>query len=356
MKAVKISQLQEGACLSKDIYNDLGNIILSKGTTVEKEHINYLAKHHVEYVYIENASQEADESREKYVLKDDKYRLVNDSYDKTTKRFKKIYFSLEDDALDASDFEALKEDVVELVDVITKDNNLLESLRYVTHQDDYNFRHAVNVGIISAMIGKWLKLPYDDIVTLGFAGILHDIGKCAISSDVLEKTGPITLNERKILQDHVNQGYSLLKNLNMFEPIILSCVLFHHERLDGSGYPRGLKGQEIPYFAKIVAVADVFDAITSNRSYKSAVSAYSAFKTIRAESFNGLDPHVSDIFLENIATHFVNNRVKLTNGKLGNVVYVNKYILNRPLIRTDEDEYIDLSTDYSIDIECVLPY
>ena len=240
-----------------------------------------------------------------------------------------------------------------LIDHMLSDNDILGSMRIISLNESYHFTHAVNVAMLSAMICKWLNLDKSMIYMAALAGLLHDIGKTQVPQDLLFKSGYLEADEYEQLKMHSRFGYESLKNNPTIPREVLASILFHHERSDGSGYPSGLKEEQTPYLARIVAVADVFDAITSDKIYKRRISSFKAFTIIKDESFRGLDPKISEVFLSNIAAYFVNNRVRLSDGRVGEVVYINKYALNRPLIKI-ANAFVDLSTDYSIEIEEVI--
>jgi HD-GYP domain-containing protein (c-di-GMP phosphodiesterase class II) len=193
----------------------------------------------------------------------------------------------------------------------------------------------------------------ESIYTVALAGMLHDIGKALVDHNILFKPDRLSAYEMSNMKEHSKFGYEIIKNNPTVPREVLAAVLFHHERSDGKGYPSGLIEDQTPFLARIIAVSDVFDAITSDRVYKQKVSSFKAFSIIKDESFRGLDPRVCEVFLSNIATFFVNNRVKLNDGRIGDVVYINKYALNRPLVRVN-NEFVDLSMDYSVDIDDVL--
>lgn len=126
-------------------------------------------------------------------------------------------------------------------------------------------------------------------------------------------------------------------------------VLYHHERIDGSGYPEGRSSSDIPLYAKVIGVADVFDAITENKIYRAKISVYAAARVLKTESFNKLEPKVTEVFLKNISRFYVGNKVKLNTGEVGEVILLNKADLTRPLIKVG-DQYFDMSTNYKLEI------
>ena len=351
MRGIAIEELTIGMCLSKDIYNDLGNIILAQGTEISSKHLEYFTKHGIFYVYID---EEVVEHQAMRLTTNEKFRDLNTNYAQVLDRFKKTYFQIQnkDFKFDAA---VLEEDIKPLVDTLLSDNDVLGSMRLLSFKENYNFTHAVNVSMLGAMLGKWLGLDRNMIYSIALAGLLHDIGKIQVPQDLLFKTGKLSEYEMDKMRAHARLGYDLLKDNTSIPRDVLAAVLFHHERNDGSGYPSGLRDDQIPYLARIIGVVDVFDALTSDRIYKASVSSFRAFNILKDESFKGLDPTISDVFMSNIASFFINNKVKLSDGRVGEVVYVNKFALNRPLVKID-DTFIDLSSDYSLEIEEVITY
>lgn len=354
MKEIAIEELKLGECLSKDIYNDLGNIILSQGTELEARHLEYFRNHGISYVYIDEPniqSQAPDTSR---IIASNKYRDLNSNYAIVLDRFKKMYYQIQNKDF-GFDVRTIEDDIKPLVDILLSDNDILGSMRLLSFKESYHFTHAVNVSMLGAMLGKWLGLDKQTIYTIAIAGLLHDVGKTQVPQEILFKTDRLSFVELDLVRSHAKLGYEMLKENPSISKDVLAAILFHHERSDGSGYPSGLKEEQTPYIARIIGVVDVFDAITSDRIYKKGVSSFRAFNILKDESFRGLDPSISDVFMSNIASFFINNRVKLNDGRVGEVVYVNKFALNRPLVKV-KDSFIDLSSDYTLDIEEVLSH
>ena len=346
MKEIEIESLIIGDCLSKDVFNDLGNIILSQGTEITKRHIDYFKKHGISYVYLD------EEEPKQHLLEKYENKAFNDQYFKMMNVYKRLYFQIKADQLDF-DAEALQSGLKPLVDHVIADNDVLQCIRNTEDAEEYYIKHAINVSILSGIIGKWLDLEIDSIYLLALAGLLHDIGKSQVDQSVLFKADALAEYEISKVKEHAKLGYDIIKENPTIPREVIAAVLFHHERSDGKGYPSGILEEQTPLFARILAIADVFDAVTSDKVYKKKVSSFKAFSIIKDESFSGLDPKISEVFLRNIANYFVNNRVRLNDGRIGNVVYINKYALNRPLIKIDND-FIDLSMDYSINIVDVL--
>ncbi|MBN2134215.1 MAG: HD-GYP domain-containing protein [Acidobacteria bacterium] len=166
-------------------------------------------------------------------------------------------------------------------------------------RDPFTIGHGANVSIIARKIAQRLNWDEDRIMALELAGLLHDIGKIAIPSEVLMKPSKLNDLEQKVVREHVQKGYDVLKDLQF--PFPLAEIIYqHHEKLDGSGYPRGLKGNEILLEARILAVADILESLTVSRPYRTELSLYDVIDIIRDDAKSKLDPEIVDIAIEMI--------------------------------------------------------
>lgn len=237
----------------------------------------------------------------------------------------------------------------QLTDVGIVIKNILEGQA----MDDYLFRHSVNVSALCALMGKWLKLSEKDILLLTYSGMLHDIGKCHIPAKILTKPGSLTKSEKDICNKHTNYSYELVKKIPFLDPSVAIATLLHHEREDGSGYPIGLKGEQIPLFAKIIAIADMFDAMTSNKVYKEKQCALYALEEIKNEIFSKLDPSLGSTFINNILTYHIGEIVELNNGKLGKIIKIDANNISKPWVEIDGN-FVDLSAQKELKITDIL--
>ncbi len=226
---------------------------------------------------------------------------------------------------------------------------LFDMLANMRNLEDPIYSHSLNVGLISRAIGKWLRLPKADLNTLTLAGLLHDIGKTKIPEDILNKPGKYTDEEFATMKTHPLLGKKILNNKG-FDARILSAALQHHERSDGSGYPRGLLEDEIDDFAAIVAIADVYDAMTSARAHRDPLCSFQVISQFEKDGLNKYHTKYVLTFLEHIANTYNNSRIMLNNAKTGRVVYINKSNLSRPVIQMDSGEIINLADNKHNDI------
>lgn len=218
---------------------------------------------------------------------------------------------------------------------------------------DSVYRHSVNVAALSSLLGRWIGFSEKDINLLTFSAILHDIGKIKINPEVLNKEKSLTKDEFEKIKKHPIIGYDLVKEIAYLGKSVSYGILMHHERIDGSGYPLGVKGEKIHEFARVIAIADVFDAINSNRIYKKKRMPFDALELIQKESLGKLDYEYSKIFLEHIVNYYVGEEVLLNGGKVCKIVQININDLTRPLL-FDGSEFIDLNKEKDLFIESLV--
>ncbi len=212
-------------------------------------------------------------------------------------------------------------------------DTVIQYLNEIKGYDDYTYTHCVNVGFYSMLIGKRLHLQDSKLIDLIQAGLLHDIGKIKIDSELLNKKERLTDEEFETIKRHSTLGYEILKDSPYVGTDIKNAVLMHHERMDGSGYPLGVRGKEIGEYAKIVAIADVYDAMTSDRPYKKRVTPFEAFHMFLTSGLCIFDTSTINTFLLNFSTHLVGAKVELDNGDVGEIVYIPPHEIISPIIR-----------------------
>lgn len=216
--------------------------------------------------------------------------------------------------------------------------DMLHNMRQV---DDSTYAHCLNVALISRMIGKWLHFSKEELDTLTLAGLLHDIGKTKIPDEILNKDSKLTDEEFNLIRQHPQFGYDILK-MQPLDSHIKKAALLHHERCDGSGYPMGLTLDEIDDYALIIAIADVYDAMTAARSYRSPLCPFQVIAEFEKDGLQKYKPKYILTFLERIATTYQNNRVLLNDGTRAKIVLLNHRHLSKPLVQLDDGSCIDL--------------
>lgn len=228
-------------------------------------------------------------------------------------------------------------------------SGIINHLQVVRHQDDYTFHHSVDVAVMCGVVGCWLGYRGEELKDLVLAGLLHDIGKTQIPLEILRKPGQLTPMEMDVMRMHTTRGFNLIKELDL-PAAVNYAILQHHEREDGSGYPLQVKGDKIHPFAKVVAVLDIYDAMTSDKVYRKRTTPFAAVEALMRDMYDKLDPNICTVFLNNVRDYFIGNVVLLSDGREAEVVYLGKFISARPVVKADDGEFIDLEQKKNLSI------
>lgn len=361
-KTIFIFDAVEGDIVSEDVHTPDGNILVKKDTVLDYSIISNISGNHILEikVYDRESEQSFEDSdienneNEKYfdkIRKSTQYKQFKQSYDENIIDIKE---GLNDVVTNNIPIDTDK--LIEGTQQILSDNKnslqIFDMLHSMRQFDDLTYVHCVNVALIASIIGKWLGYGEDDIKILIISGILHDIGKLMIPNEILTKPGKLSSDEFKIMKQHVNLGYEKLKNQNIDMRVKEACLL-HHEKCDGTGYPFGLKSKDIPTVAKIIAVADVYDAMTAARVYRGALCPFEVIKIMYNDAFTKFDPAYSLPFLKNVASSYIHNDVRLSDGRKGKVILINDNALHLPVVQCG-DEFVDLSRSHGLSVSAII--
>jgi putative nucleotidyltransferase with HDIG domain len=325
--------------------SEQGKIILSENTALTDALITRLQDWGVHSLYIKEPTiEDADNvisivSEQRIFTRKhtEIVRILKDAFEKA-RYFKEVPLAQMSELADQS------------IESLVSTSGVMSHLKAIRSTDDYTFRHSVNVGIIAGVIGKWLGFKGPALKELVLAGLLHDIGKTQVPLEVLNKPDKLSRPEQDIMQEHATVGFELIKKSKQVSQAVMLGVWQHHERLDGSGYPFRLSGQEIATAARVIAVADVYDAMTTNRIYRSALTPFSVIEEVFGEMFNKLDPEISLTFLNNLKDSLIGYIVRLSDGSQARVVYLDKTRLVQPIVKIADGRYIDLEKRRDLNI------
>lgn len=363
-----LENLKEGMILGREVYEADGRVLLEKGTVLTMTMIDSLMTRPIFSVYIEEAA--AKPAAEKQAAKE------RESAPQVTK-------PVQEQILDASYVSFYNDVFAELVDLFkqvrrTGDVNveavgnivasgrllqLCDGMRAITQihnmprDGQYLLHHSLHVAILSGLMGRWLQWPMDRIQKLMIAGLLHDIGKLKISSDILDKPGRLTKSELDIVKRHPEYGYEMLRYGQLAgEQEILLGVLQHHERKDGKGYPKGIKNEEISSFGRILAIMDIYDAMVTNRVYAKRNSPFDVFEVLSVDIRNGrLDTEYGILFIKKVCHALNGSWVMLSNGDKAKIVYIDESRVNAlPIVQTEAGKFFDLNTMCDVKITALL--
>ncbi|MCL1844210.1 MAG: HD domain-containing protein [Defluviitaleaceae bacterium] len=238
--------------------------------------------------------------------------------------------------------------VGDLLDIIEDDTNGLLHINDLKHFDEYTYHHSLSVSMLAMTAGRELGLKSDEIFRLGRCAMLHDIGKQLIPKEILNKKGKLTDDEFTKIKNHCVLGATNLKANSLGDVELWNGVMFHHEKVNGSGYPKGLKGKDIPVFSKIISVADVYDAITSYRSYRLPMLPSEAFEVISKDVGVAFEFEVVRAFFSKLDLYPVNTILELSDGRLGIVIDSEGASRLRPTLRLwGSTEIINLAAGVS---------
>lgn len=267
------------------------------------------------------------------VRKSRDYRLFNERVIKSAQLLEKSlseYIVREDEDLNTN---KLLKETREIIALSDDPVHTFRMLRRVRRYDDLTYIHSLNVAILCHEFANWMHMPEEEQDILTLAGLLHDVGKMGIPGKIIKKAGLLTDEEYELIKQHPQKGYDFLKKHPLDERI-MNAALMHHERCDGSGYPQGLKADEIDDFAKIVAIADYYDALTSARVYREPHCPFEVFRMLQQER-DKFDSTYLAVFMEGVASFYIGCEVVLSNQKRARMVDTNPTDQSNPIVKMD---------------------
>lgn len=353
MKLELVYRVNPGAILGKSILTFDGRILLKEGTKLTRLYINKIKEMGVFYIYLldEELSDVEVNDDSLVALKQNAMGCVSNIM-KNTPMMKNRKTALE-----------VIKTIEELINYISENGDINKSLYEIQTHSNQRYIHSMEVCIRSIFLGQALGLKKEQLNELGIAAILHDIGMTRISPKVLEKHGNYTPEEQLLIKEHPTKGYEILKENVRMPDAVLNAVLQHHERIDGTGYPYGLKSPQITKYAKIIAVCDMYDLITNNDNYKKTFRPHDAYELIIGGSSCIFDETVVRAFKKIFSVYPLGCCVQLSNGIEAYVVKQNENFPDRPILRVIYDKdtkepiapyEINLIKDINVVIKCII--
>lgn len=348
MRLISIDAAKPGLKVGRAIWNEIGHPLLQKNVVLTDTIINRLKQMNIQYIYIEDEISQGIEINETVPLEK---RMKAVSQIATT--FKQVKGLETQEAAFVLDKQSkLIGSVVEnLLDSILDSREMITVLSDTLLYDEALFQHSFNVTLYSLAIAKELGYSVEDLRTIGKGALLHDVGKMVVPQKILQKEGQLTDEEFMLMKQHARYGFDILRNLHTVSLLVAHCAFQHHERLDGSGYPRGLVDFEIHPYAKIIAVADVFDAVTSDRVYRQKMLPSQGIALIESGSGTLYEERIVEAFKRSVVHYQNGTVVYLSDGRRGIVVKQNIHNSVAPWIRIFEHNGTLLNSTYLINLE-----
>ena len=345
-KLIDIEELKPGMILAKDIEFE-GRVLIGEGISISESIVERLKKQYM----LQKIEVYTDEPNiyENMILKKEKsIEEIEESFNKLTENMKDMFNNISN--IKNNGMEEVREFAKKIQEELKSTSSVIKNIVIKGSGDDAIYRHSVNVAALSSILGKWIGLDETKINLLTYSAILHDFGKTKINEKILNKTEPLRNSEFKEIATHPVIAYNYIKEIAFLDNSVSYGVLMHHEREDGSGYPLGIKEDKIHIFAKIIAIADVFDVVNSNRGYKKKKGALEALEIIKEESLGKLNYEYSNIFLNHIVNYYMGENVLLNNGNVCKIIQVDLNNISRPLL-LGENGFLDLKKEKHFNVE-----
>ncbi|MFJ7935450.1 HD-GYP domain-containing protein [Sporosarcina sp. NPDC096371] len=359
------SDLHAGLVISEDIFGNTIYPIVRKDTVVSFEHLEVLYAFGVEKVKIHKYSvakqEEAHDADKEHPMNPNaistevpvKRNDIEKQYSKAVQDYKKEFLAWR--AGIRLDVSSIRSIVIPLLEAFIEQNRPLAILNDLSNPKEYIYHHSIAVGILVSAICGQMGLSKGQTLQLGLAGVLADCGMAKVNPLIREKAAFLTKDEFKEVKKHTVYSYQMIQDTPLLRQEMKLAILQHHERLDGSGYPRGDKMDQVSAFSQIIAVADVFHAMTSERIHRSKESPFKVIEMIKEEEFGKFDIKVVQALMDLVGNLSIGTRVKLTNGDVGEIVFIHRDARLRPMVKKSmDDSIIDLATNRHIAIEKIL--
>lgn len=360
MKLVSVNKLEAGMVVSENIYTLDDKLVLPKGTVLDDKDIQRIKAFSLYNIFVEDEKKEAPKKPEQD--------LTNLSYSerlRNTEEFIRFKQHIEENAekLEESfrllanesiplDVDKLTEPVYHLFVEAGGTAGVFDMLHNLRDNSDAVYMHSLNVSLICNTLATWMRLPEAKVHLATAGGLLHDIGKMFMPSELINKKEQLTEYEKKVMNEHVIKGYELVKD-KPIDQHIKNCILMHHEYYDGTGYPLHLKGTKIDEIAAIVTVANVYDTLTSRRSYREPICPFEVIEHFEQQGIQKYETNAVMTFLTNIVNTFIANRVMLSTGQTGEIIFINPDHLSKPVVKCGE-QFVDLAKSRGLSIVSVI--
>ncbi|MEJ9279643.1 HD-GYP domain-containing protein [Ureibacillus thermosphaericus] len=358
---VNVNNLELGAIIAKDIYANTRFPIITKNSPISHKHLHVIKAFNIHEVPILiNSVKKSVQSKtgevEEVIVITEQVKQINPfekKYLETLKQFKKDFSNWEAGA--KIDMTKVRGTIFPLVEQVLQDRSYIFDLNSYSNPNEYLYHHCIATGLIAASIANKLGFDKGNTLQMAIAGTLADCGMSKIPKSIRNKKAALTEAEFNEIRKHPIYSYNMVKELPALKAEMKIAIFQHHERLDGSGYPLGVNHEKVSQLAQIIAVADTFHAMTSERLYRSKESPFKVIEMIKEEEFGKFDIQVVNAMTNLVADLPIGTKVELSNLEKAEVMFINQYNPTRPLIKLLKNgEIIDLSKQRSLTISRVI--
>lgn len=347
MKKMSPYQLLPGMKLGRDVYTFGDHLLLPAGAVLDQYSITKLQECVSSVTVMEETTRSEEIKNSPDFINFSKAFLENISV------FKESLTDVvnNDNSLDTNH---LLDSTLSMMDNARGALHIFDMIYNMRHVDDLTFAHSLNVALICNVLAEWQGMSKEEVEIATLCGLLHDIGKLVLPEEIVTKKGDLTPEEDEIFRKHTYEGYRILTDKGV-DRRIANAALMHHERCDGTGYPLRYTADKIDKFAKLVSIANDYDTTPASKNNPKSPCPFSIIEMLEKEGLRKYDSFFVMTFLENVINSFISNTVQLSDGRKGEVVFVNKQHPSRPLIKTADGKFIDLSKEpLSLTIEKML--
>ncbi len=355
MRKISIEQVETGMVLAKDIFSNTGQILLRAEIKIKPRYLDYLQQAGIEYLYvrderisdikIDDPITEKTRYEARLIIRDITRDLQSEGAGGKIKK-----------SINVQDRDLLNT-VNKIIDELLDSNDAIVQLVDIRSKDDYLFAHSVNCAVLATLTAKKMKFKPKELRWLAAGSLFHDLGMIAIPDKLINKPGELTEDEFKVISGHPLQGFEIFRTTNIFDARAGVVVLQHHERLQGQGYPKGLSGKNINTLAQLCGIADVYDAMTSDRPHRKAYQPHEVVEMLMSSGEELFDATILQHFLSVIAAYPIGSHVLLSNDTSGLVIANNPGFTLRPVVRVLYDNgknFKPLAQPHEIDLSQTL--
>jgi HD-GYP domain-containing protein (c-di-GMP phosphodiesterase class II) len=352
MRTVPVSQLKTGEKVAENVVTKFSNTLFNKGRIINERDIEILRAFLIPSVTIETRN-EAETAASEPVQEETSRSVLPffEQYDKMLVLLKRV-FTIADAGGASLPILEIRTVLERLIQYIEHYNTLTFNPKSF-QLSEFIYHNSIMVSLTSYNLAKWHGLPVKDLIPVALGGLLHDIGNAKVDSTILFKPSKLTSAEVEDMKKHTVIGYNLLKNVPAINEGVKLSALQHHEREDGSGYPLGVRGDKIHLYSKIIAITDMFHAMTTDRFHKKGTSPYLVLEQLFNEAFGKMDPGLVQTFINKVTSFHNGTVVKLNDNRVGEIVFSDRANPTRPWVNVN-GKIINLTLERSLYIQDVI--